>query len=350
VLSVRDLCVYFRTEIGVVKAVDGVSFDVKPGEVLGIVGESGSGKSVTNLAVMGLLPQPPAYFPRGEVRFAGRSLLDAPDRELRSLRGRRMAMIFQDPMSSLNPYLTIERQLTEVLEVHERLDRSQARLRALDMLARVGISDPERRLAAYPHELSGGMRQRVMIAIALICGPELLIADEPTTAVDVTIQAQILALIRDLQRDRSTADRTSAAGTRRSSPEVRADSGANGPQRMSVILITHDLGVVAGMADRVLVMYAGRIVEAADTETLFARPRHPYTRALLKSVPRLDSPPGAELATIPGLPPDLSNLDAGCPFRPRCPLAMPKCAEAYPPNVGTAEHPVHCFAEEEAQP
>jgi oligopeptide transport system ATP-binding protein len=343
VLSVRDLCVYFRTEIGVVKAVDGVSFDVKPGEVLGIVGESGSGKSVTNLAVMGLLPRPPAYFPRGEVRFAGRSLLDAPDRELRSLRGRRMAMIFQDPMSSLNPYLTIERQLTEVLEVHERLSRRQARIRALDMLARVGISDPERRLAAYPHELSGGMRQRVMIAIALICGPELLIADEPTTAVDVTIQAQILALIRDLQRDRSSADRT--AGMRRSSP----DAGA-GLQRMSVILITHDLGVVAGMADRVLVMYAGRIVEAADTQTLFAKPRHPYTRALLKSVPRLDSPPGAELATIPGLPPDLSNLDAGCPFRPRCPLAMPKCAESYPPNFGTAGHPVHCFAEEGLQP
>jgi oligopeptide transport system ATP-binding protein len=237
-----------------------------------------------------------------------------------------------------------------VLEVHERLNRSQARLRALDMLARVGISDPERRLAAYPHELSGGMRQRVMIAIALICGPELLIADEPTTAVDVTIQAQILALIRDLQRDRSSADRTSTTGTRRSSPEVRADAGGDAPSRMSVILITHDLGVVAGMADRVLVMYAGRIVEAADTETLFARPRHPYTRALLKSVPRLDSLPGAELATIPGLPPDLSNLPAGCPFRPRCPLAMPKCAESYPPNVGTADHPVHCFAEEGSQP
>jgi len=380
VLSVRDLCVYFRTEVGVVKAVDGVSFDVLPGEVLGIVGESGSGKSVTNLAVMGLLPRPPAYFPRGAVHFAGRSLLDAPDRELRSLRGRRMAMVFQDPMSSLNPYLTIERQLTEVLEVHESLSRRQARVRAVDMLARVGISDPERRLDAYPHELSGGMRQRVMIAIALMCGPELLIADEPTTAVDVTIQAQILALIRDLQRDRSSADRTSVVGARRSSPEV-AQAGQGGvapaagatvstvptvsispttptvstvpttPLRpMSVILITHDLGVVAGMADRVAVMYAGRIVEAADTETLFAKPRHPYTRALLQSMPRLDSPPGQPLATIPGLPPDLSNLDAGCPFRPRCPLAMPKCAESYPPNFGTVEHPVHCFAEEGLQP
>jgi oligopeptide transport system ATP-binding protein len=362
VLSVRDLCVYFRTEVGVVKAVDGVSFDVLPGEVLGIVGESGSGKSVTNLAVMGLLPRPPAYFPRGEVHFAGRSLLNAPDRELRSLRGRRMAMVFQDPMSSLNPYLTIERQLTEVLEVHESLNRRQARLRAVDMLARVGISDPERRLDAYPHELSGGMRQRVMIAIALMCGPELLIADEPTTAVDVTIQAQILALIRDLQRDRSSADRTSVVGARQSSPGVApagqggvvSDAAATMPTQplrpMSVILITHDLGVVAGMADRVAVMYAGRIVEAADTETLFAKPRHPYTRALLQSMPRLDSVPGQPLATIPGLPPDLSNLDAGCPFRPRCPLAMPKCAESYPPNFGTVEHPVHCFAEEGLQP
>jgi oligopeptide transport system ATP-binding protein len=354
VLSVRDLCVYFRTELGIVKAVDGVSFDVLPGEILGIVGESGSGKSVTNLAVMGLLPRPPAYYPRGEVRFAGRSLLHAPDRELRSLRGRRIAMIFQDPMSSLNPYLTIERQLTEVLEVHESLSRSQARLRAVDMLARVGISDPERRLDAYPHELSGGMRQRVMIAIALMCGPELLIADEPTTAVDVTIQAQILALIRDLQRDRASADRTSSVGARRSSPEVEqggaAPEGTPALSRMSVILITHDLGVVAGMADRVAVMYAGRIVEAADTDTLFAKPRHPYTRALLQSVPRLDSQPGAPLATIPGLPPDLSNLDEGCPFRPRCPLAMPRCAESYPPNVGSVEHPVHCFAEEATQP
>jgi oligopeptide transport system ATP-binding protein len=356
VLSVRDLCVYFQTELGVVKAVDGVSFEVRAGEVLGIVGESGSGKSVTNLAVMGLLPRPPAYFPRGEVFFGGRSLLHAPDRELRTLRGRRMAMVFQDPMSSLNPYLTIERQLTEVLEVHERLSRSQARLRAIDMLARVGIPDPERRLNAYPHELSGGMRQRVMIAIALLCGPELLIADEPTTAVDVTIQAQILALIRDLLKDRASADRTSTVGARQSAPEVAGAAAREiapgvgavtaALSKMSVILITHDLGVVAGMADRVAVMYAGRIVEAADTETLFAHPRHPYTRALLQSMPRLDSEPGKTLATIPGLPPDLSNLDAGCPFRPRCPLAMPKCAESYPPNFGTPDHPVHCFAEE----
>ncbi len=342
VLSVRDLCVYFRTELGIVKAVDGVSFDVGPGEVLGIVGESGSGKSVTNLAAMGLLPRPPAYFPRGQVMFEGRSLLDAPDRELRDLRGRRIAMIFQDPMSSLNPYLTVERQLTEVVEVHERASRSHARLRAADMLARVGIPDAERRLDAYPHELSGGMRQRVMIAMALMCGPELLIADEPTTAVDVTIQAQILELIRDLQRGTQQADRISRTSAPGGTP-IRAL-----PSRpMSVILITHDLGVVAGMAHRVAVMYAGRIVEAAETDELFEHPKHPYTRALLQSVPRLDAQPGVKLATIAGLPPDLSNLGQGCPFRPRCPLAMPKCADAYPPNFGTAEHPVHCYAVEE---
>jgi len=362
VLSVRDLCVYFRTELGEVKAVDGVSFDVLPGEVLGIVGESGSGKSVTNLAVMGLLPRPPAFFPRGEVLFEGRSLLKATDRELRKLRGRRISMIFQDPMTSLNPYLSIERQLTEVLEVHESLSRSVARQRAVDMLARVGIPDAERRIDAYPHELSGGTRQRVMIAMALMCGPDLLIADEPTTAVDVTIQAQILALIRDLQRGTTTVDRISKPGALRRAPGGNGGNGssrssrqpgvlASGSQRpMSVILITHDLGVVAGMADRVAVMYAGRIVESADTETLFERPRHPYTRALLRSVPRLDAEPGTPLASIPGLPPDLSNLDGGCPFRPRCALAMPRCAEAYPPNVGTAAHPVHCFAEEAAQP
>ncbi|HKU41862.1 MAG TPA: ABC transporter ATP-binding protein [Polyangiales bacterium] len=320
-LSVRDLCVYFRTEQGEVKAVDGVSFDVQPGEVLGIVGESGSGKSVTSLAVMGLLPQPPAHFPRGEVLFGGKSLLRSSDRELRAIRGKRIAMIFQDPMTSLNPYLTIERQLSEVLELHESLSRSAARQRAVAMLAKVGIPDAERRIDSYPHELSGGMRQRVMIAMALLCGPELLIADEPTTAVDVTIQAQILALIKELQ-----------AGS-----------------AMSVILITHDLGVVAGMAHRVAVMYAGRIVEAAETSELFENPKHPYTRALLASVPRLDTPPGTALASIPGLPPDLSNLDAGCPFRPRCPLAMPRCASAYPPNFGDAKHPVHCYAVEEGK-
>jgi oligopeptide transport system ATP-binding protein len=321
-LSVRDLCVYFRSEQGVVKAVDGVSFDIARGEVLGLVGESGSGKTVSNLAVMGLCPQPPAFFPRGSVRFAGQELLHAPDRELRKLRGRKIAMIFQDPMTSLNPYLSIERQLTEVLDAHERMPRRAARTRAIDMLARVGIPDPERRIAGYPHELSGGMRQRVMIAMALLCGPELLIADEPTTAVDVTVQAQVLELIRDLQRDSS----------------------------MSVILVTHDLGVVAGMAHRVAVMYAGRIVEYADTNTLFARPRHPYTQGLLASIPRMDTPRAQALTPIRGLPPDLSNLPSGCPFRPRCPKAFDACAQAYPELVqDTARHAVRCFAAERGE-
>jgi oligopeptide transport system ATP-binding protein len=316
-LSVRDLCVHFASDHGVVKAVDGVSFELARGEVLGLVGESGSGKTVTNLAVMGLVPRPPGFYPRGEVYYAGQELLHAPERTLRALRGRRIAMIFQDPMSALNPYLTIERQMTEVLEVHERLPRRAARTRAIDMLARVGIPDPERRIDAHPHELSGGMRQRVMIAIALLCGPELLIADEPTTAVDVTVQAQVLELIRELQRGSS----------------------------MSVLLVTHDLGVVAGMAHRVAVMYAGRIVELAPTLELFEQPRHPYTRGLLASIPRMDTPRERALQPIPGLPPDLSNLPPGCPFRPRCPLAFERCAEAHPELEALSDsHAVRCFA------
>ena len=316
-LSVRDLCVHFASDHGVVKAVDGVSFELARGEVLGLVGESGSGKTVTNLAVMGLVPRPPGFYPRGEVHYDGQELLHAPERVLRSLRGRRVAMIFQDPMTALNPYLTIERQMTEVLELHERLPRRAARTRAIDMLARVGIPDPERRIDAHPHELSGGMRQRVMIAIALLCGPELLIADEPTTAVDVTVQAQVLELIRDFQRGGS----------------------------MSVILVTHDLGVVAGMAQRVAVMYAGRIVELATASELFERPRHPYTRGLLGSIPRMDTPRDRPLQPIPGLPPDLSNLPQGCPFRPRCPLAFDRCAADYPElEIAPDGHAVRCFA------
>jgi oligopeptide transport system ATP-binding protein len=316
-LSVRDLCVHFASDHGVVKAVDGVSFELERGEVLGLVGESGSGKTVSNLAVMGLVPRPPGFYPRGEVYYAGQELLHAPERTLRSMRGRRIAMIFQDPMTALNPYLTIERQMTEVLELHERLPRTAARTRAIDMLARVGIADPERRIDAHPHELSGGMRQRVMIAIALLCGPELLIADEPTTAVDVTVQAQVLELIRDLQRASS----------------------------MSVVLVTHDLGVVAGMAHRVAVMYAGRIVEVAPTAELFEHPRHPYTRGLLGSIPRMDTPRDRALQPIPGLPPDLSNLPNGCPFRPRCPLAFQRCAEDYPElEISPEGHAVRCFA------
>ena len=321
-LSVRDLCVHFRTEQGVVKAVDGVSFDLARGEVLGLVGESGSGKTVANLALMGLVPRPPAYYPRGEVYFDGRELLNAPARVLREVRGKRIAMIFQDPMTALNPYLSVERQLTEVLEWHERLPRSVARERAIAMLGKVGIPDPSSRIDAYPHELSGGMRQRVMIAMALLCDPQLLIADEPTTAVDVTVQAQVLELIRELQR-----------GT-----------------AMSVILVTHDLGVVAGMAHRIAVMYAGRIVETASTDELFARPRHPYTQGLLSSIPRMDTPRGQPLTPISGLPPDLSNLPAGCPFRPRCPKAFDQCERAYPELTQAGrEHQVRCFAAERGQ-
>jgi ABC-type dipeptide/oligopeptide/nickel transport system ATPase component len=230
-LTVEDLCVYFRAEQGEVKAVDGVSFTLERGEVLGLVGESGSGKTVTNLALMGLLPRPPAYFPRGSIRFQNQELLGADERTLRALRGRRIAMIFQDPMTALNPYLTVERQLTEVIEVHERASHRVARTRAIDMLKRVGIADAERRMRAHPHELSGGMRQRVMIAMALSCNPTLLVADEPTTALDVTVQAQILELMKDLREQLG----------------------------MAILLITHDLGVVAQMADRVAVMYAAQI-------------------------------------------------------------------------------------------
>jgi oligopeptide transport system ATP-binding protein len=316
-LAVEDLCVYFRGEQGVVKAVDGVSFTLERGEVLGLVGESGSGKTVTNLALMGLLPRPPAYFPRGAVHFGGRELLQADARTLRALRGRRIAMIFQDPMTALNPYLTVDRQLTEVLELHERLSHKVARTRAIDMLQRVGIADAEARMRAYPHELSGGMRQRVMIAMALLCGPELLIADEPTTAVDVTVQAQVLELIRELQ-----------AGS-----------------AMSLILITHDLGVVAGMAHRIAVMYAGRIVEQASAEQLFADPRHPYTQGLLESIPRMDTPRDQRLVPVPGLPPNLAQLPAGCPFKPRCARAFERCGEIYPSLDPVAPgHHVACLA------
>jgi oligopeptide transport system ATP-binding protein len=321
-LSVDDLCVYFRGEQGVVKAVDGVSFDVAKGEVFGLVGESGSGKSVTNLAVLGLVPRPPAFYPRGKVRFAGEDILHAPAKRLRKLRGRQIAMIFQDPMTALNPYLRVELQLREVLELHERLPRRAARARAIEMLAKVGIPDPQRRIDAYPHELSGGMRQRVMIAMALLCGPALLIADEPTTAVDVTVQAQVLELIRDLQRGSS----------------------------MSVILITHDLGVVAGLAHRVAVMYAGRIVELTTVDELFRRPLHPYTQGLLASVPRMDTPRDQPLAPIPGLPPDLSNLPQGCPFRPRCTKVLPRCGEENPElKMLGPGHEVRCFAAERGE-
>ncbi len=301
-LEVRDLKTHFFGEEGVVKAVDGVSFSVDRGEVLGIVGESGSGKSVTSLSIMRLVQEPPGRIVSGEIRFQSkegpkRDLVKATEEEMRSVRGDRIAMIFQDPMTSLNPYLRISEQLCEVLELHRGMERPEARERGIEMLRSVGIPDPSRRFDDYPHQLSGGMRQRVMIAMALLCEPELLIADEPTTALDVTIQAQILELIGE-----------------------RKDTDGVG-----VILITHDLGVVARLADRVAVMYAGRIVEQGPAEDIFRRPQHPYTVGLARSIPRLDDDEHKRLSPIRGAPPSLAKLPSGCPFRPRCPNAMDAC-------------------------
>jgi len=302
-LAVRDLTVVFDTHHGAVRAVEGVSFDLHEGETLGLVGESGSGKTVSSLALMGLVPSPPGTIERGSATFEGRDLLRLPAREMRRVRGKRIAMIFQDPMTSLNPLLTVGRQLTEVREVHLSSTRREARRVAAARLGDVGIPSPDERLDAYPHELSGGMRQRVMIAMALMCSPSILLADEPTTALDVTIQAQILDLLRALQEK----------------------------EGMSIVLITHDLGVVAGMADRVHVMYAGRLVEAGPTRALFARPAHPYTRGLLASVPRLTGDPSEALYAIPGQPPDLARLGAGCAYAPRCAFAVLGCGERVPP-------------------
>jgi oligopeptide transport system ATP-binding protein len=316
VLDVRDLRTFFRTDGHVVKAVDGVSFTVRRGETLGLVGESGSGKSVACLSALRLVPAPPAFHPSGQILYRGHDLLATSARGLERLRGDRLAMIFQDPMTSLNPYLSVCRQLTEVLEVHQAASPAAARRTAIAMLERVGIPDAGRRIDQFPHQFSGGMRQRVMIAMALLCGPEVLFADEPTTALDVTIQAQILELIADLQASLGTA----------------------------VVLVTHDLGVVAGTADRVAVMYAGRIVEEGTTAEVFANPLHPYTRGLLASLPRIDTPPRERLEAIPGLPPDLGHLPAGCPFHPRCGLANDRCRQERPSKVAVSpSHSAECF-------
>jgi oligopeptide transport system ATP-binding protein len=295
-LQVTDLRTSFYTRSGVYRAVDGVSFSVERGETLGIVGESGSGKSVTCYSIMGLLPVPPARIEGGSAVFDGTDLLRCTPAQSRAIRGKRVAMIFQDPMTSLNPYLRVAEQLVEPLLIHEKISKADALKRGLEALEAVGINDASRRIHLYPHEFSGGMRQRVMIAMALITKPELLIADEPTTALDVTVQAQILELIKKMQRDLG----------------------------MAVIFITHDLGVVSGLCDRVQVMYAGRIVETADTRTLFYSPKHPYTRALQRSIPALQAK-GAELYTIRGLPPDVSKPQPGCAFAPRCEFATEKC-------------------------
>jgi len=310
-LEVRDLRTQFFTQDGVVKAVDGVSFHLMPGETLGLVGESGCGKSITALSIMRLIPSPPGKIVSGEIIFEGEDILRMNDDEMRSIRGRKIAMIFQDPMTSLNPVLTINRQISEALELHLGMSKQQARQRAIELLKMVGIPNAEQRVDQYPHQFSGGMRQRVMIAMALSCNPSLLIADEPTTALDVTIQAQILDLIRTLQHEHNTA----------------------------LILITHDLGVVAGMTDRINVMYAGHIVETAPTEELFENPRHPYTVGLLNSIPRLDAPRKERLNPIRGLPPDLIDLPDMCPFVPRCDLAREKCSEKNPPLFDV--NPVH---------
>jgi oligopeptide transport system ATP-binding protein len=307
-LSVRGLRTYFDEGQRVVRAVDNVSFDVGKSETLGIVGESGSGKSVTSLSIMRLVPMPPGRIVAGTIELDGCDLLAASDEEMRQLRGRRLAMIFQDPMTSLNPFMRIGAQLMEVTALHLGHTRAQARDHALHMLEQVGIPDPARRVDHYPHQFSGGMRQRVMIAMALSCRPELLIADEPTTALDVTIQAQILELIR----------------------QMRQETGS------SVILITHDLGVVAGMTNRVVVMYAGRVFESAPTTELFARPANPYTRGLLLSIPNPAAASGTPLYQIPGLPPDVAELPPGCPFAPRCERVEAVCRQEAPPLVEVA--------------
>lgn len=298
-LEVQNLRTHFHTRDGVVRAVDGVSFHVDPGETLGIVGESGSGKSVTFLSMLGLIPMPPGRIEGGSAKFDGIDILHLSPRELRGIRGKKIAMIFQDPMTALNPYMRIGKQLMEPLRVHEGTSQRDAHAAAIESLEAVGIQDAERRMRAFPHEFSGGMRQRVMIAMALITRPRLLIADEPTTALDVTVQAQILELIKQRQNDLG----------------------------MAVVLITHDLGVVAGTCDRVEVMYAGRIVESTSADQLFEQPRHPYTSALLASLPSTQSK-GAELISIRGMPPDLIREIKGCAFAPRCRDAVDRCTQA----------------------
>ena len=301
-LEVKGLKTHFFTSGGVVKAVDGISYDVAPGETVAVVGESGCGKSVGAMSILRLIPDPPGKTVGGEIIFQKRDLLKLDDIEMRSVRGRDIGMIFQEPMTSLNPVLSIGRQLTETVEHHLNVSHAQAMQRAMELLGLVGISEPERRLKQYPHHLSGGMRQRVMIAMALACEPKLIIADEPTTALDVTIQAQILELMKNLTRELGVA----------------------------MIVITHNLGVVARYADRVNVMYAGRIVESGTAEEIYHNPKHPYTLALLRSVPRMDQPRGAKLEPVDGQPPDLTKLDEGCAFRPRCRFATEACSKAQP--------------------
>jgi oligopeptide/dipeptide ABC transporter ATP-binding protein len=315
-LKVRNLSTYFFTEDGVVRAVDGVSLDIHRGEIVGLVGESGCGKTVTALSIMRLIPSPPGRIVSGEIWFEGVDLLKLDDDGIRSIRGHKIAMVFQEPMTSLNPVLTIGRQLTEPLEVHLKMEPRQARARAIELLEMVGIPEPHKRIDSYPHQFSGGMRQRVMIAMALACSPRLLLADEPTTALDVTIQAQILELMTQLTRELGTA----------------------------VLIITHNLGVVARYAQRVYVMYAGKVVETAPAMELYHRPHHPYTLGLLRSVPRLDQGRKARLEPIEGFPPDMVHMPPGCAFHPRCPFRTERCQVEGPPLVAVGpEHMVACW-------
>ena len=316
-LDVQDLRTYFRTPRGTVKAVDGVSFDLERGKTIGIVGESGSGKTVLSRSIMGLLPRSTTFHPSGKVLFDGKDLLTTSEKEMRDIWGEEVAMVMQDPMTSLNPVVKIGRQITEGLEHHLGMKGKDAKEAAVALLTSVGIPEPMRRLSQYPHELSGGMRQRVTIAIALACGPRLLMADEPTTALDVTVQAQILDLLQKQQRERF----------------------------MAMVLVTHDLGVVAGRTDEIIVMYAGRVVEKAKTYDLFHDMKMPYTEALLKSIPRVTNKSHTRLQAISGRPPDLVNLPDGCKFAPRCPYAQDRCREEEPPLLpaGDPGHEFRCW-------
>ncbi len=321
-LEVSNLKTVFRQGDAVVEAVNGVSFDVRRAETVAIVGESGSGKSITAMSIMGLIPSPPGEIVQGRIVFDGRDLLDLDDEQMRQVRGNEIAMIFQEPMSSLNPVLTVGWQLAEPIRIHRRAQgRANVWQRCRELLGRVRIAEPERRLAAYPHEFSGGMRQRVMIAMGLACEPKLIIADEPTTALDVTVQAQVLELLRDVTRQTGS----------------------------SMILITHDLGVVARYADRINVMYAGHIVERGTAADIFHAPKHPYTLGLMRSIPRLDQPVGVRLEPIDGQPPDLAKLPPGCPFSPRCRYAVERCRSERPPMTQvSAQHWKACWVDVDA--
>lgn len=316
VLEVKDLKTYFYTKEGVVKAVDGLSYHVNKGECVGLVGESACGKSVSAMSILRLIPYPPGIIEGGEILFKGEDLLQASEERMRDIRGNRIAMVFQEPTTSLNPVLTVGRQISESLELHREMDKKTAQAESVKLLQLVGIPDPERRIKDHPHQFSGGMQQRIMIAMALSCDPELLIADEPTTSLDVTVQAQLLEIIANLRSEYGTA----------------------------VIIITHNLGVVARYVDRVNVMYAGNLVETAPTDTIYAEPKHPYTLGLLASVPRLDSPRKETPRVIKGLPPNLAQLPKGCPFSPRCDYAMDRCREERPAleEVGM-DHFRSCF-------